>query len=122
MATKKILRKNRRQRRTRRVGGGLTSFLRSCSSDPYIVKFVQNYEQAGQSSDKVKHRKRFLEEDSIELKKYFRKINQGVDPCENEKDAVKTVRELFSEKEAFMKNYGASEVIGDLFEQSPFQQ
>lgn len=119
---KKMQKKNRRQQRTKRVGGGLTSFLRSCSSDPYIVKFVQNYNQAGESDDKPKHQKRFIDEDALELKKYFRKINQGGEPCENEKDALKTVRELFSNKVDFMKNYGASEDIGDRFEQSPFQQ
>ena len=118
---KKMQKKNRRQQRTKRVGGGLTSFLRSCSSDPYIVQFVEKYKQAGESDDKPKHQKRFIDEDAVELRKYFRKINEGGEPCENEKDALKTVRELFSNKEDFMKNYGAPAEIGDRDEQTPFQ-
>lgn len=107
--------KNRRHQRTKRVGGGLTSFLRSCSSEPYIVQFVEKYKQAGESDDKPKHQKRFMEKDAPKLMEYFQKLNGGEEPCGNEKAALATVKDLISKKEEFHANYGIPDSLNSNF-------
>ena len=93
--------KNQRRKTKRKShlnGGNIfnSRLLRSCSLDPPTVKFIKAYEQAGKSLDKDKHKERFIQEDSQVLFNYlvygFTKLNN----CENERDALKRIIELFS--------------------------
>ena len=104
------------KRKSRLNGGNIfnSRLLRSCSLDPPTVKFIKAYEQAGKSLDKDKHKQRFIQEDSQVLFDYLSKPND----CENERDALKRIIELFSNsnKVAFYRNYGAADENDD----SPF--
>jgi len=101
---------HRKTKRKSRLNGGHifnSRLLRSCSLDPPTVKFIKAYEQAGKSLDKDKHKQRFIQEDSQVLVDYLSIPND----CENERDALKRIIELFSNsnKDAFYGNYGAAD-------------
>ena len=103
--------KNRRQQRTKRVGGAGGVIKRYLAEDPYIVQFVGYYADAGISKDKPKHQDRFIQTDKPQLKEYFKKLNQDEYTPNNsgEIEAVKKVKELFSNKKDFLMNYGVDE-------------